>query len=726
MEIKSCTEIQIYKEPKAIHELVFEIFDLKKKYPNMVFPACGLKTPKKDLETILSTLRKEVEKQELIAACQSCDLNKIKGLIDKSSHGSSINVFDVLDTFKYFSYSDQNSLRVVNYLYFETINLKAMSFEEEIILLIFRQNVKINISKIIYFLAKNKDNEEAKNFITHFCVKEGDLTEYGYELLSHTAPNSSSSLMLDVVKLENFELVKFIFKFPSAMQHIDSVFSQAIRQTNLDIINYLINLGANISTFFYNRNFVYTQPQILSLIISRADKLLNENYYDNGSLLNNIRNYYNKQFTVNILMNYYHISYVNTNSLNDFDEFFSMINNIWLSEEEKLKEYNKRKNLSICINSRSRGKGVLRHLLNNYCETVLKNTKLFAPVFTETSHHTQDFSTVKTFMRDSIEDCYMYIPHYNESPSPVLCDNYRNLGVVLGCAFLYDAINLHLSSIIYKYLANETIILEDFLPKYSIKILHDMETYTEEEFDNLCMNMTVSYTDSNGCAKTYELVPGGNDIPLSPNNFNEYKKNLLNFFLKSGYKDVVLSCISQGFHKIIDVPIPSGTTFALIYQGKIRIPTIDWIKYCRICLRFSNVVKRKKYALINTVPEKLQTNDITCDFIGGLNQNLIRQEFEVPVQILWFFQILHELSDEEYFKLVKFFCGTDIVPVTQIQDLSKNELFFKIQLIASDDKKLPEAATCFHSISICEYQSKEILFKKLLMAITECDDLHLS
>lgn len=80
MEIKSCTQIQIYKEPKAIHELVFEICDFKKRYPNMALPACDLKTPKKDLETILSILRKEVEKQELIAACKSCDLDKIKGI----------------------------------------------------------------------------------------------------------------------------------------------------------------------------------------------------------------------------------------------------------------------------------------------------------------------------------------------------------------------------------------------------------------------------------------------------------------------------------------------------------------------------------------------------------------------------------------------------------------------------------------------------------------------
>ena len=88
--------------------------------------------------------------------------------------------------------------------------------------------------------------------------------------------------------------------------------------------------------------------------------------------------------------------------------------------------------------------------------------------------------------------------------------------------------------------------------------------------------------------------------------------------------------------------------------------------------------------------------------------------------ILWFWEVMeNEMSDENKTDFLKFVWARSRLP-------PRNYLFtsFKIQLPSNDqakmhpDKYLPSAQTCFFSLTLPKYSTKEILKSKLLSAIS--------
>lgn len=122
------------------------------------------------------------------------------------------------------------------------------------------------------------------------------------------------------------------------------------------------------------------------------------------------------------------------------------------------------------------------------------------------------------------------------------------------------------------------------------------------------------------------------------------------------------------------------------------------------------------------IPDILLTEHITPEFVRNVNQYL-KHKNELPYdEIVWFFQILHELSDTEYHKLVRFICGTDVLPIDNLKFAADANCLFKI-ILYKHSNSLPTSLTCLRTLTIYEYTSKEQEKEALLKAINECDTL---
>ena len=93
---------------------------------------------------------------------------------------------------------------------------------------------------------------------------------------------------------------------------------------------------------------------------------------------------------------------------------------------------------------------------------------------------------------------------------------------------------------------------------------------------------------------------------------------------------------------------------------------------------------------------------------------------DAPV-IQWLWEVLQEMTDEERTLFLRFVWARSRMP-SSAQDLPMN---FKIQSFKSDtpNEHLPHAQTCFFSLSLPSYSSKEILKSKLLYAINNSPNM---
>jgi ubiquitin-protein ligase E3 A len=81
--------------------------------------------------------------------------------------------------------------------------------------------------------------------------------------------------------------------------------------------------------------------------------------------------------------------------------------------------------------------------------------------------------------------------------------------------------------------------------------------------------------------------------------------------------------------------------------------------------------------------------------------------------VKWFWEIFHkEFGDEERRKFLAFVSGTDRSPIGGLRELQ-----LKIVKNGEDDDRLPSSHTCFNTLLLNNYTSKEKLKHWLSMAI---------
>lgn len=84
--------------------------------------------------------------------------------------------------------------------------------------------------------------------------------------------------------------------------------------------------------------------------------------------------------------------------------------------------------------------------------------------------------------------------------------------------------------------------------------------------------------------------------------------------------------------------------------------------------------------------------------------------------ILWFWEIIGELSPEMKKKLLSFVTGTERIPAVESSQMS-----LKIFCQGEDCDRYPIGRTCFNQLCLYRYSSKEKLEKMLTGAILESE-----
>jgi ubiquitin-protein ligase E3 C len=278
---------------------------------------------------------------------------------------------------------------------------------------------------------------------------------------------------------------------------------------------------------------------------------------------------------------------------------------------------------------------------------------------------------------------------------PTLLQHYEFLGRVLGKA-VYESILVEAQFCLP--------FLNQFLGKSNS--IEDLKNFDLEYYNNLRKMLTMSASDIEGMgltfeitiatkssARTIELIPGGGSIPVSKTNVVQY---------------VLLVS-----HQRLNV-LTSPQTRAFLRGFRDLIPA-SWVRL------FS------AYEL-----QKVISGD---DSVQGFDIPSLKKVMQYaagyhPSQsvIEWFWEIIEEMTADQQRKFLKFMTSCSRQPLLGFGSLEPAPCIQQIRLPGalfenSDDEAiiketpLPTSSTCMNLFKLPNYRSKEVMRKKILIAI---------
>ncbi|GAB4814343.1 hypothetical protein N2152v2_001389 [Parachlorella kessleri] len=252
------------------------------------------------------------------------------------------------------------------------------------------------------------------------------------------------------------------------------------------------------------------------------------------------------------------------------------------------------------------------------------------------------------------------------------------LGLVVGLA-IYNGVLLDfpLPLALYRKILGQDLKLrdlEDMQPMLgrSLRQLLQYEGPGSVE-DVFCQTFTVE-VPAYGENKTVPLLPGGDEQPVTEENRREFVELYVDFWLnRSVHKQ--FEAFAKGFLMLCGGPalqLFSATELERLVCGN---PYLD----------FESLQKSARYE-------------------GGYHA-----EHRV---VQWLWQVITEFQHEERKLFLKFFTGSDRAPIGGLSNLR-----CIIQRDGADSSKLPTSHTCFNTLLLPSYRSKEKLAERLRLAI---------
>eukprot|EP01126_Amoeba_proteus_P035484 TRINITY_DN3582_c0_g1_i12.p1 TRINITY_DN3582_c0_g1~~TRINITY_DN3582_c0_g1_i12.p1 ORF type:complete len:544 (+),score=109.97 TRINITY_DN3582_c0_g1_i12:586-2217(+) len=266
---------------------------------------------------------------------------------------------------------------------------------------------------------------------------------------------------------------------------------------------------------------------------------------------------------------------------------------------------------------------------------------------------------------------HFFNPHSTDLPE------FELLGQVLGLAIYNGVIlDLHFPDLVYKKLCNVPVGLEDLKEIHPevYRSLKAIEAYNEPDFEEAFMiTFQISY-DYYGSPQTYDLLPGGDEIPVSLECKDLFKDLYVKYLLEDSVKQQFDS-FEKGFRDVC-----KGQAMSLFEPEELHL-------------------------LICGSPELDFTElEKTTVYDNGYDK-------EHPT-IRAFWEVVHELSMEEKKQLLSFTTGSDRSPIGGLGKLS-----LVISKHGDDSDRLPTSHTCFNHFFLPAYKSKEKLKDLLTKAI---------
>ncbi|XP_021936482.1 probable E3 ubiquitin-protein ligase HERC4 isoform X2 [Zootermopsis nevadensis] len=266
------------------------------------------------------------------------------------------------------------------------------------------------------------------------------------------------------------------------------------------------------------------------------------------------------------------------------------------------------------------------------------------------------------FSEDSFEDEIMYYL----------------IGVLCGLAiYNFIIIDLPFPLALYKKLLKEPVSLQDLkgLSPTLAKSLQDLLDYSESDLEEVfILNFEVT-REVFGEIKVQPLKPGGENIPVTQENKQEFVDLYVDLVLNKSVA-IHFKAFGSGFHKVC-----GGRILELFHSHELM----------------AVVVGNENYDW-----EELQRN---AEYRNGFTEN------DETIRMFW--EVFHELPEVEKRKFLLFLTGSVRIP---IQGMKAIKIYIQPTI---DDRYLPVAHTCFNLLDLPRYGTKEKLRYKLMQAIQQ-------
>uniref|UniRef100_A0A915J683 HECT-type E3 ubiquitin transferase n=1 Tax=Romanomermis culicivorax TaxID=13658 RepID=A0A915J683_ROMCU len=268
---------------------------------------------------------------------------------------------------------------------------------------------------------------------------------------------------------------------------------------------------------------------------------------------------------------------------------------------------------------------------------------------------------------------------------------YTLIGMLFGLAiYNYIIVDVQLPIVLYKKLMNTPGSFDDlkyFDPVWKLEkfyvlysSLQAMLECDKEDFESVfgSCTFTIAQTDPFDSVLTHNLVCDGDKKFVNKENCKEFVNHYADFLLNKSI-EAQYSAFKKGFMMVVnDSPL-----FWLF-----RPEELDQI----VCGS-----KDLDFAKLETFAE--YDNDYSPEHPTIKN----------------FWQVVHEMSEEQKRNLLKFVTGSDRIPIGGM-----SKLRFIVAKNGPDSEQLPTAQTCFNVLLLPNYSSKEKLRDRLLKAVIHC------
>jgi len=264
-----------------------------------------------------------------------------------------------------------------------------------------------------------------------------------------------------------------------------------------------------------------------------------------------------------------------------------------------------------------------------------------------------------------------------------MCQNYELVGKLVGIAIYNNTIlQLQFPQLLFKrMLGDSSLGMQDLADvdatmAKGLQTLLDMDA-TENDIEALyCRNMVVRWTNVFGQEQVHELVPGGEKVPLTAENREEYVRLYIEHELgRNGCVSKQMDAFVRGFRSVCDSELFS----------KFDSEELELLICGSTDFDFAALQRTTKYD-------------------DGLHAD--------SRIIKYFWAVAHELSEMDKRKLLSFCTGSDRVPINGLGEVS-----LTISKNGDDNEKLPTSHTCFNHLLLPEYDSEDILRSRLQTAI---------
>ncbi|KAG0017974.1 putative E3 ubiquitin-protein ligase HTD2 [Podila clonocystis] len=267
-------------------------------------------------------------------------------------------------------------------------------------------------------------------------------------------------------------------------------------------------------------------------------------------------------------------------------------------------------------------------------------------------------------------------------------DEYNMVGRLIGLA-IYNGIilDIHFPLALYKKLAmaadaqgdlrklDEQWGLDDLweIDPTLAKGLSQLESFEGDVLEAYDRTFQIEF-ESFGQTFQHDLVLDGVNIPLTNANRGEFVKEYLKFYFTSSIAKQ-FNAFSEGFHLVT-----LGSAIQLFRPEEV---------------------------------EQLICGSPDLDFNALEQITQYEGGFHAKSRIIrWFWETVHAYEEKDKKRLLFFTTGSDRVPIGGLGQLS-----FTISKNGPDSMRLPTSHTCYNTLMLCAYSSKERLQERLMTAI---------